>query len=152
MRKFLAVLAAAATVGVTAVAVPGPATSEPGGLQLDGCIIRLLPTGPVALDDANHDCSPRVTGVSVNAGGDLVIAHGPVATVVSSAVTPDETLIDRNVDVGASVGLTQTIVRFAVNGTLVRADSATVTGSSSNIFIIWLSTPVAPSPSPTPAT
>lgn len=122
------------------------------GLLLDGCVVRLPASGPVVLDDANHAASPRVTGVTVSAGGDLVIAHDAIAQVVTCTVAIDETLASRGVIAGASAGLTSTVIRFysTVTHAVVRADSAAVVGSSSNIFVTWLSVPVAPSPSPTP--
>lgn len=118
------------------------------GLLIDGCVIRLLSTGPAVLDDANHACSPRVTAVSVSAGGDLVVTHDPIAQVVACTVAIDETLAGRGVIAGASAGLTSTVIRFysTVSHAVVRADSAAVTGSSSNIFITWLSVPVTPPP------
>jgi hypothetical protein len=111
-------------------------------MEIYGGIIRLLSTGPVILNDANHAASPRITGVSVDAAsGNLIITHDPVLKVISGVITIDETLAGRGIIAGASVGLSQTIVVFysTVTHSHVRADSAAVTGSSSNIFASWMS-------------
>jgi hypothetical protein len=123
----------------------GSVTSPAGGpdLLLDGCIVRLLPAGPMLLDDANHHCSPRVTGVSVAANGDLHIAHDAVTQVVTCTVSIDETLTAKGIIAGASAGLTVTVVRFKDTDVhaVVAADSGNVTGSAANIFVTWLSVP-----------
>lgn len=141
--RLTAVAAALAGLLAGVLATPGPAVSEPSGLLVDGCIVRLLAAGPQILDDAVHECSDRVSGVSLAANGDLVIAHGAVAEVVACTVAIDETLASRGVIAGASAGLSSTIVRFYDTGTgaSVRADSTAVVGSTSNIFVTWLSVP-----------
>lgn len=153
MKRIISCVAAVvlALAGVVVALAPA-AADPPAGPLVDGCVIRLLSTGPVALDDTAHDCSPRLTGVSVSAGGDLVVTHDPVAQVITCTVAIDETLASRGVIAGASAGLTSTVVRFHSTTThaAVRADSSTVTGSSSNIFVTWVSTAVEPAPSPTP--
>jgi hypothetical protein len=106
-----------------------------------GCVVGLRSTGPVVVDDANHHCSPNVTGVGVAGNGDLVINYEAVAEVVACVVEEDETLVDRDVVAGASVGLSQAFVKFAVAGTPVSVLSATVTGSTSNVFLVCLSVP-----------
>jgi hypothetical protein len=109
--------------------------------EVYGAIIRLLSTGPVVLNDVNHVASPHITGVSIDANGNLVITHDPVNKVQSAAITIDETLAGRGIICGASVGLSSTIVTFysTVTHAHVRADSSAVTGTSSNIFATWIS-------------
>jgi hypothetical protein len=136
-RLLLVLTATLAFLAGTVVAPDGT------DLMVDGCIVRLLSTGPVVLDDASHHCSPRVTGVSV-VGNDLHIAHDPVTEIVSASVSIDETLTQRGVIAGASAGFSVTVVRFFDtdnNGDVVAADSGNVTGSTSNIFVTWMSVP-----------
>jgi hypothetical protein len=144
VAAFFAVALVFVVTGAPAALAPGAVMSPDGGpdLLVDGCIVRLLSTGPVILDDANHHCSPRVTGVSV-VGNDLHIAHDPVTEIVSASVSIDETLTQRGVIAGASAGFSVTVVRFFdtdVPG-VVAADSGNVTGSTSNVFVTWMSVP-----------
>lgn len=137
MRRWLSALLAAFLLGLVVSPSDGP------DLMAEGCVVRLLSTGPVLLNDANHHCSPRFTSATVDAQGQLIISYPEVSQVVTCVVEEDETLVDRNVMAGASVGKTYTVVKFATAGTVVSALSSTVTGSSSNIFLLCLSVPLA---------
>lgn len=122
---------------LVAVAFIGGVVLSPDGdpdVRYDGCVIRLLSTGPILLNDDNHHCSSTVTGVSVNGSGYLVITYEPMTEVMGCSAEEDETLTDRGVQAGASVGLSRSTVRFTVAGVHVAANSATVTGANSNIF------------------
>jgi hypothetical protein len=137
MKPLAALIALALTAGVVLAPPAGP------DLLAYGCAVGLRSTGPVIIDDANHHCSPSVTGVSLAGNGDLVVTYDAVDEVVACVAEEDETLVDRDVVAGPSVGLTSAIVKFAVAGTPVAADSATVTGTTSNIFLMCLALPEA---------
>ncbi|HEX5542396.1 MAG TPA: hypothetical protein VFX60_12695 [Micromonospora sp.] len=144
-RRFLA---AAAVVGLAALVLPvGATAADPPpapAYMVDGCIVRFPTAVPEILTTGGHVCSPRVTGVSVAANGDLLIHTLPVAGIVSATVEEDETLVMRGISAGPSVGFDVTVVRFYSNplGRVVRADGTEVRGASSNVFVTWVSVPV----------
>ncbi|HEX5542459.1 MAG TPA: hypothetical protein VFX60_13010 [Micromonospora sp.] len=143
-RRFLA---AAAVVGLAALALVlpvGATAADPPPVpayMVDGCIVRFPTATPEILTTGGHVCSPRVTGVSVAANGDLLIHTLPVDGIVAATVEEDETLVMRGISAGPSVGFDVTVVRFYSNALArtVRADGPEVRGSSSNVFVTWVS-------------
>lgn len=111
-------------------------------LLLDGCVIRFMSATPTIATGAHH-CSERVTSVFIDGNGDLRINTDPITNVVAATAAIDETLSARGIIAGASVALDNTTVTFynTATHTKVRPDSASVIGSNSNIFMMWVSVP-----------
>lgn len=123
---------------VRASSEPEASTTEAATL-VTGCVIRFTSTGPAILDDANHRCT-GATSVSVLTNGDLQIRTPRSGPIVSLTADEDETLTTRGIMAGASGQGEVTIVRFysTRTGSAVRADSTTLQGSTSNIWMTWV--------------
>lgn len=139
MKKLFAVsVLVAALTGCSSPVRTVPVAAAPSSVT-DACTIRLPASGPVLLTDTYHVCSTQFTGVHVDADGKLVVESAVQAGRIMACIAgSDETLAKRGVIAGASVGpgLSPINIDFAKNGVPVRADSATVTGASANVWLI----------------
>lgn len=155
MKRFIAVLA----IAIIALALyfdsheasAKTPTLNPAYTVTDGCTIRLLSTGPVALDDTAHACSSRITAVYVNDHDELVIEHSSLGRIVSCIAGADETLGKRGIGAGCSAAPDRSVFTLTKNatGAVVPPDSVAATGSSSNVWIVWVTEVVPATPQPT---
>lgn len=149
--RTLGFLLAAALLGslfgtaITIVAGPAPAESATTVDTITtGCVIRF--------DDASWNRTrvyPRIhansthintgcTGVTVTAAGDLRIGQTQSQPIVSLSVDPDETLARKGIVLGGSGGSGHTtVVMYDRAGRHLRADSMSLYGSTTNLWVMW---------------
>lgn len=104
-----------------------------------GCVIRFYPTGPEIHENSAHKCT-GANSVSVNNSGDLFIESDWHGAVLSIAVSPDESLIQRGIIAGASDGLGKTVIKFwsTKEEKHIRADSSVIVCKYCNLWITWI--------------
>ncbi|PGS48700.1 hypothetical protein [Bacillus sp. AFS041924] len=107
-----------------------------------GGVIRLSPKGVYLHVNSTHH-SVGIKSVKINNSGNLEIATESVAPIISINVSPDETLAQRGVIAGASVGNQTTIIKFSKNGKALNlkrsSDYNLIASDVSNIWVSWLS-------------
>lgn len=118
--------------------------SHTNKIAIRGCVVRFderddagLTTPRIHANQA-HYCV-GVTSIAVNSdNGDLEVRSNTVGPIVSLAVSPDETLTARGISCGGSGGGGITRIRcYDRTGNRVRADSAELFGTYSNLWLTW---------------
>lgn len=117
-----------------------------GNLVLGGCCIRFDTKNadgtlvvPRIHEDDKHQ-SLGVTGLNVNTAGNLEIFTDPGAAtqVVTCFTNPDETMTRAGVTCGPSGGLTETTIKFNLDGVPVRADDEQLHHTYANLWCFWV--------------
>jgi len=134
-----------------AVALPGanyvfgPASASE--TLVSGCVLRFdTPDGsPRIHANYSHHCT-GVSDVFINKNGDLEVTQTMAArnAVIFAFAQADETLVARDIQVGASGGINRTVYRF-YDGKLGRklnlrsaSDRKRIQGNSSNLWVGWV--------------
>lgn len=135
-------LVAAGVAGATAENYLRDASHD-NKIAIRGCVIRFDErdaagnTVPRIHANSSHYCV-GVTGLEVQDDGDLVVYSNTVGPIVSLAVSPDETLAAKGLTCGGSGGGYSTTIRcYDRNGNKVAADSPTMYGAYSNMWLTW---------------
>jgi hypothetical protein len=84
-----------------------------------------------AINDTNHNPF-GITGVSTYSDR-VEVTHAAIDNVGSFNIDPDETYVDQDVQVGASVGLDKVVLRFTKNGSPV--NPTTICYAYSNVWM-----------------
>lgn len=116
-------------------------------LVIRGCVIRFDErasngdTRPTIHANGSHFCVGVDRVYSDYSTGDLRIVHDsdPHRAIVSIAVSPDETLVARGIDCGASGGVRWTKVRCYDEDGLVKPWSGKMRGEFANLWVTWVS-------------
>lgn len=107
-----------------------------------GGVIRLGSKGAYLHVNSTHH-SVGINSVKINSSGNLEIATENVSPIISVNVSPDETLAQKSVIAGASVGNTKTIIKFSKNGKPLNlnkaADYKLIASDVSNLWVQWTS-------------
>jgi hypothetical protein len=136
-RPFTAVLlgillAAAISIGTSAgppIQYTTTATTPPT-MYMSGSVRCTAGVWSVLSDTAHSPYG--ITGVTSSSTW-VRVAHDPIVHVGSVQVTADETYVQDDVTVGASVGLTYTELRFAQHG--VAVNPANICTAYSNVWV-----------------
>jgi len=120
-----------------------PSVDNP--IATSGCVIRFDEktragnTRPTIHANGTHYCIGAASARADYPSGDLVIDMQTVGPIVSIAVSPDETLVSRGIDCGASGGAGTIRVRCYDRYGKVKAYSPKMYANTANLWIGWTS-------------
>ncbi|WP_088041580.1 hypothetical protein [Bacillus sp. EAC] len=107
-----------------------------------GGVIRFDPKGIYLHANETHHSVGIITAY-INHKGQLEIITEAVAPIITASANPDETLAERGITAGLSVGNQKTVISFSQNGRKLNlnnpADYDKISGSSSNVWVSWTS-------------
>ncbi|MET3196055.1 hypothetical protein [Bacillus sp. OAE603] len=107
-----------------------------------GGVIRLGAKGVYLHVNSTHH-SVGIRSVKINSSGNLEIGTENVSPIISVNVSPDETLAQKSVIAGASVGNTTTVIKFSKNGKPLNLNKASdyklIASDVSNLWVQWAS-------------
>lgn len=122
---------------------PTPEPEQPAEIctcRVTGCALRNYGAAGgywQPISDSGH-LPINIASVSTSSTSITVHYTEPVAQVVTSAVTVDETLVALGYGCGASIGLGKLVITLARNGSAV--DPRTVNAPSGNLWLFLLGT------------
>lgn len=114
-------------------------SASDGETIINTAIIRLGPDGPRLHTNSAH-VAIGVTGVSMNASGDLVVYRQvrPGEKIASCIADEDESISGLRIEAGCSGGSgTSTYKIYDENGNRVRANDARF-GETANLWLVWI--------------
>jgi len=107
-----------------------------------GGVIRIGTNGVYLHVNSTHH-SVGIKSVKINKAGNLEIATELVSPIISINVSPDETLAQKGIIAGASVGSQTTIIKFSKNGRSLNlnrtSDYKLIASDVSNLWVSWIS-------------